>query len=185
MLTRRSWRAAGVLAALVAAVSIAAAAQSALTTPSKSDASSPEELLAEVRGLRADFRQVAKVSVQAQLLVARLQLQEQRINVVAGQLREVRQLVGIKESGQIPMKGQLKGLEDSIRSANVSVEQQREMETQSQMTKAQIAQMQKEAQELRVQETELSNQLTTEQGRWLDFNSRLDEMERLLPASPR
>ena len=185
MLTRRSWRAAGVLAALVAAVSIAAAAQSALTTPSKSDASSPEELLAEVRGLRADFRQVAKVSVQAQLLVARLQLQEQRINVVAGQLREVRQLVGIKESGQIPMKGQLKGLEDSIRSANVSVEQQRDIETQIPMIKAQIAQMQKEAQELRVQETELSNQLTTEQGRWLDFNSRLDEMERLLPASPR
>ena len=34
MLTRRSWRAAGVLAALViAAVSIVAAAQSALTTP--------------------------------------------------------------------------------------------------------------------------------------------------------
>ena len=186
MLTRRSWRAAGVLAALViAAVSIVAAAQSALTTPSKSDASSPEELLAEVRGLRADFQQVAKVSVQAQLLVARLQLQEQRINVVAGQLREVRQLVGIKESGQIPMKGQLKGLEDSIRSANVSVEQQREMETMIPMIKAQIAQMQKEAQELRVQETELSNQLTSEQGRWLDFNSRLDEMERLLPASPR
>ena len=117
--------------------------------------------------------------------MARLQLQEQRINVVAGQLREVRQLVGIKESGQIPMKGQLKGLEDSIRSANVSVEQQRDIETQIPMIKAQIAQMQKEAQELRVQETELSNQLTTEQGRWLDFNSRLDEMERLLPASPR
>ena len=185
MLTRRSWRAAGVLAALVVAAVSIVAAQSALTTPSKSDASSPEELLAEVRGLRADFQQVARVSVQAQLLVARLQLQEQRINVVAGQLREVRQLVGIKESGQIPMKGQLKGLEDSIRSANVSVEQQRDIETQIPMIKAQIAQMQKEAQELRVQETELSNQLTTEQGRWLDFNSRLDEMERLLPASPR
>jgi len=185
MLTQRFWTATAFLAALVVAAVSIVAAQAALTTPSKSDASSPEELLAEVRGLRADFQPVAKVSVQAQLLVARLQLQEQRINVVAGQLREVRQLVGIKESGQIPKKEQLKGLEDSIRSANVSVEEQREMETMIPRIKAQIAQMQKEAQELRVQETQLSNQLTTEQDRWLDFNSRLDEMERLLPASPR
>src|SRR5881396_3108941 len=122
MLPGRSWSAAGALAALVVAAVSIVAAQSALTTPSKSDASSPEELLAEVRGLRADFQQVARVSVQAQLLVARLQL---------------------------------KGLEDSIRSANVSVEQQRDIETQIPMIKAQIAQMQKEAQELRVQETEL------------------------------
>jgi hypothetical protein len=185
MPSRRSSRLAAVLAALAAAAVSIAAARSALTTPSKSDAASSEELLAEVRGLRADFQQVAKISVQAQLLVARLQLQEQRINVVAGQLREVQQLVGIKESGQIPKKEQVKQLEDEIRRANVSVEQQRDIETQITMLKAQIALMQKEVQDLRAQEIELSNQLTAEQGRWLDFNSRLDEMERLLPASRR
>jgi hypothetical protein len=169
---------------VVATVSIVVA-QSALTIPAKTDASSSEELLAEVRGLRADFQQVAKISVQAQLLVARLQLQEQRINVVAGQLREVRQFVGIKDSAQIHFKEQLKGYEDLLRSGNISVEQRREIEEEGPALKARLAQMQKEAQELRAQETELSNQLTTEQGRWLDFNSRLDEMERLLPASRR
>jgi hypothetical protein len=54
---------------VVATVSIVVA-QSALTIPAKTDASSSEELLAEVRGLRADFQQVAKISVQAQLLPA-------------------------------------------------------------------------------------------------------------------
>jgi chromosome segregation ATPase len=50
------------------------------------------------------------------------------------------------------------------------------------MLKAQLAQMQREEQQLRSQEIELSSQLTTEQGRWQDFNSRLDELEGQLPV---
>jgi hypothetical protein len=33
---------------------------------------------------------------------------------------------------------------------------------------------------LRAQESELSAQIASEQGRWQDFNSRLDELERSL-----
>ncbi len=184
MLTRHLWRATRLLAAVVVGTVSVVAAQSALTTPSK-DASFSEQLLTEIRGLRSDFQQVARISIQSQLLVTRLQLQEQRIGVVTRRLTEVRQLVGVKDSGLIVKRNELKGLEDSIRSANISAEQLREIEKVIPQVKAVLVQIQKEAQELRVQETELSNQLTAEQGRWLDFNSRLDEMERLLPASQR
>jgi hypothetical protein len=184
MLMRHCWRAIRLLTAIVVGTVSVVAAQSALTTPSK-DASFSEELLTEIRGLRADFQQVARISVQAQLLVPRLQLQEQRINVVAKQLTEIRQLIGNKESGQIVKKDELRRLEEALRSGNIGVEEQRALEQNSRTVKTFIAQMQKEAQELRMQETELSNQLTAEQGRWLDFNSRLDEMERLLPAPRR
>ncbi len=70
----------------------------------------------------------------------------------------------------------LKSLEDPSRSVNLVPEQQKDIE----MMKAQLAQTQREEQQLRMQETELSNQLTAEQGRWIDFNARLDELERQL-----
>src|SRR4051812_30434517 len=87
MVTQRmsAWLAVAIFFAAITVI----AAQS--TTVSKSEISSPQDaLLAEVRGLRTDFQQVAKVSVRTQLLVARLQLQEQRIIFVGTQLVEVR-----------------------------------------------------------------------------------------------
>jgi chromosome segregation ATPase len=181
MLTRYRPRALGVLAAFSLAAVSAVAAQSALTIPPKTDSSS-EEFLAEVRGLRADLQQAAKISVRAQLLVGRLQLQEHRINAVAAQVAEVRHLIGIKESGRIPVTEHLKRLDTELRSGNISAEHQRAMENEIAMLKAQLAQMQREEQQLRSQEIELSSQLTTEQGRWQDFNSRLDELEGQLPV---
>ena len=43
-----------------------------------------------------------------------------------------------------------------------------------------IRQADQEQQQLEAQETEVVNQLATEQSRWVDFNSRLDEIERQL-----
>lgn len=185
MLTRHFWRAAGVLAALVVAAVSVVAAQSALIPPSRTDTSSSDQLLIELRGLRADFQQAAKVSLRGQLLVGRLQLQEQRINAVAGQLAEVRRQIGVHESGQIPMTEQLKNMEDALRSGNIPSEEQAVIDRQIPLLKAQLAQVQREEQQLRLQETDVSTQLTTEQGRWQDFNSRLDELENQLPVSPR
>ena len=47
------------------------------------------ELLAEVRGLRAEINQAAGSSLRMQLLIGRLQLQEQRTFTVAKQLTDV------------------------------------------------------------------------------------------------
>jgi hypothetical protein len=172
------------LVILVAAAGIVAA-QSAVRTAPRTDQSSSDELLAEVRGLRADLQQAATISVRAQLLVARLQLQEQRINVVASEVAEVRRLTGVKQSGQLPLTEQLKRLEEAARSGSVNSEEQKAVESAIPHLKAQLGQMQKEEQQLRLQEAELSSQLATEQGRWMDFNSRLDELERQLPTSRR
>ena len=178
-------RTTALLVILVAAVGIVAA-QSAVTTAPRTDRSSSDELLAEVRGLRADLQQAATISVRAQLLVARLQLQEQRINVVAGQVAEVRRrLTDGRQTGQLPLAEQLKRLEDETRGGSVSTEEQKHLESMIPLLKAQLGQMQKEERQLRLQETELSSQLATEQGRWMDFNSRLDELERQLPTSRR
>src|SRR5260370_19321513 len=114
MLNARLWRLFAIASSAVIAGITISAAQTA--TPSGSTNSPIDQLLAEVRGLRAEVNQAASASVRAQLLVARLQLQEQRINVLAGQLAEVRRLITATESGQTPMANQLKSLEDSSRS---------------------------------------------------------------------
>jgi len=153
---------------------------SAQTQPSPKLSGSSDELLAEVRGLRAELNQAASASIRTQLLVARLQLQEQRINVVAGQLTEVRRLITNQEAGQIRPSTELKHFEDVSRDVNLLPEQQKENEMRLAHVKAQLAESQREVQQLQVQEAELSNQLAAEQGRWMDFNSRLDELERQL-----
>src|SRR3954452_3139726 len=49
-----------------------------------------DDLLSELKGLRADLSQSSAASVRVQLLTARLTLQEQRVNTISRQLQEAR-----------------------------------------------------------------------------------------------
>jgi chromosome segregation ATPase len=159
---------------VVGGVSIIAAQ----TTTSDTGGSAVNQLLAEVRGLRAEVNQAASASIRAQLLVARLQLQEQRLNVLAGKLSDVRRLISTLQTGQMPAAAEQKRLEDASRSSSFSTEQQQDFQAQLAAMKAQVAQMQAQEEQLRLQETDLSGQLSSERDHWIDFNSRLDELER-------
>src|SRR5207249_8955825 len=70
-----------------------------------------DDLLVEVRGLRADGSQAASASIRAQLLMGRLQLQEQRIMTVSGQLAIARQQLTAVEDGLSQVNANLKQLE--------------------------------------------------------------------------
>ena len=48
------------------------------------------------------------------------------------------------------------------------------------MRKQQLADQETREQQLRNQETELTNALSAEQARWSDFNARLDELEQAI-----
>jgi chromosome segregation ATPase len=162
-----------------AGISAALHAQSASTPATLT----PDPLLAEVRGLRADLHQAAGASIRAQLLVARLQLQEQRITVLGGQLADVRRQLSEKESAAFPTAESVKRLEEAVQRASArDPEQQREIEAALAGNKATLAQMQREIAKLRSQEAGLQNSIATEQNRWSDFNARIDELERQLPA---
>lgn len=142
-----------------------------------------DELLAELRGLRAEINQAAGTSLRAQLLVARLQLQEQRIDTLARQLTDVQERLAGTERALAPMAAQLKTLEEPP--SGVSPEQQRDMENVGRLLKGQFDQHRKAEQDLRAQEATLSGLLAEAQSRWADFNERLDELERMLPTRPR
>jgi len=137
-----------------------------------------EALLVEVRGLRAEVSQAAGTSIRTQLLVARLQLQEQRINGVAKQLTDVQaQRIG-NDGGMAQMESSVKRFEELARDPSQTPERRREVEQQLAGMKPALDQMTRRRQELVNQETTLASQLATEQSRWSDFNERLDQIER-------
>ena len=144
-----------------------------------------DELLAEVRGLRAEIAQAAGASLRMQLLIARLQLQEQRTYTVARQVAEVQELLAKIRQEISQQSAHLERMEEA-ESRVTDENDRRDIREMIQRLKVELEPKQRREQELRTQEGDLLNLLTAEQARWAEFNDRLDSLERSLPAgSPR
>ena len=141
------------------------------------------DLLAEVRGLRADLNQAAGASMRAQLLVARLTLQEQRITTLGKELTELQAQLQTAVNRRSTLEIESKALDDAATAGSIPFEQRKDVEAQVRENKAALALAQRTEQQLRGQESELSGVIAGEQNRWSDFNARLDEIERSLPAA--
>jgi len=141
-------------------------------------ASSNDPLLTEVRALRAELNQAAGTSIRTQLLVARLQLQEQRITVIGKQLTDVQMMRTSNDAGVTQMSARLKQLDEASRNPSTPADVRQQTDRELEAMKGPAAMMRQRSVELSVQESQLSGQLASEQSRWTDFNSRLDEIER-------
>ena len=65
--------------------------------PAPSRAATLDDLLEELRAFRSELRDSSATSLRAQLLLARLQLQEQRVNTIWRQLSEVEDKLQVTE----------------------------------------------------------------------------------------
>lgn len=138
-----------------------------------------DALLAEVRTLRAEIHQLTSTSIRTQLLVARLQLQEQRIYTVARQLTNTQNAlasVQVKVSGE---QTRVRQLEDAA--SRATGQGQMALRQAILEARAQIEHQQQQELELRARESELLKAVDDAQIRWTDFNDRLDVLERSLP----
>jgi hypothetical protein len=166
-------------AAVVGLLSIAAS-QAANTQPPPSP-NPADALLAEVRALRNDLNQAAGTSIRTQLLVARLQLQEQRTNTVARQLSDVQ--AQISTTGIAPMVSRLRQLETMLRGP-LSEEERTSADQEMVELKVAMEDAQRRTDALAAQEASLSNAFGTEQARWLELSERLDQIERDIARRP-
>lgn len=168
--TRELRIAAGVLVFTV----LATAALLAQGTPGASQ----DPLVAEIRALRADLNQRLEATMRMQLLVARLQLQEQRTSTVVGQLRDVeaRQRENEAAKQQAAAAVKMFGME------NITDEQKKDNPFFAMIAGSDEKFAAAEA-ELKQQQLQLMRQLSEEQARWTAFNAQLDELERLFPTS--
>ena len=173
----------GVLAAAVL-VAMAMAGLSA-RTPQNAPPDKGAALLDEVKALRADVREAAANSLRAQLLVARLSLQEQRITALNRELGEVQTRIMAATDERSSVEGQLRELEQALTGGAVAPDLQREIQAQRIAVQRALAQHQQVEQQLRLRESEIMGVITGEQGRWNYFNARLDELERSLSAGAR
>ena len=85
-------------------------------------------------------------------------------------------------SSLLQIQQELQQLDDQTRDQNTPVERRRDIDRAVAETKARLADLQRQAAELTDRESSLAATLASEQGRWIDFNSRLDEIERDLAA---
>ena len=151
-----------VIGICLAVVVVGGAAGQAQRSPATLD-----DLVTEVRTMRAEMNRAASASIRAQLLTARMTLQELRLSTAAQQLANVRQQLADSRIRLAPSTDQIKPA----------------METNSQILaplRYTVQQEQRRTQELRNEEAELMRLVESEEDRWVDFNARLDELERSL-----
>ena len=134
-------------------------------------------LLAEVRGLRAAMEQMASAGPRVQLFVGRLQLQEARINGMVRRLDTVRDSTAAARQKYDGAVLDLKQFEAAMaRAAQPHPEAEQII---LQRTRA-VSVARSTLDRLVAEETQLTADVTAEQGRWIEINNRLDELERAL-----
>ena len=160
-------------------VPVSAQAQSAPAPPDVI-----KELLAEVRGLRQAMERAATVGARIQLLVARVQLQEQRISELSKRVVAVRDEMSKLDVQAIEMQRQVSHAEKAATSTAFPADERTQMAQVADDWKAKLATVDKRRQELASEESMLSQQIAADQGRWSDVNGQLDDIERSL-TTPR
>lgn len=134
-------------------------------------------LLQEVKGLRAAMEQMAASNAHAQLLVGRLQLQESRMNSMIRRLDTVRDERAKADTTYDHIKGSLQMLEGDQAPNEIPAGDRENvlagLRHERDSAKAAVDRWAAE-------ESQLTSDLTAEQGRWVDINQRLDELEKSL-----
>jgi hypothetical protein len=139
-------------------------------------------LVTEVRALRADLQAASRNQLRAQMLLGRVQMQEQRLAYLDKQRADAANAVAIQEQMVGPMRSRF-GPPVTNPCGGVPAaqpEQKRDCEANLTVMRQQLEAQESREQQLRAQENDLTNALQAEQARWSDFNSRLDELEQSL-----
>jgi chromosome segregation ATPase len=137
------------------------------------------QLLTEVRGLRAAMEQMASAGPRVQLLLGRVQLEEQRINEQVRRLDGVRAKLQSTEMEAEALERNAKDMEAAQREA-INPQMRAEIDRQIAGRKAEAARAQAELQRLTNEQSLISQDIAAEQNRWTEFNARLEELERVL-----
>jgi predicted nuclease with TOPRIM domain len=185
IMTRRQTLAAAALAIVIAASAFAvrAFAQAPAFAAERrfGEAGSQSDilpaLLQEVHGLRAAMEQMATSNAHAQLLVGRLQLQEGRMNGMIRRLDTIRDERAKAQTEYDQIRGSLQMLENQHEPGEVP---EQDKEGLLAGLKQHVTAVKANVDRLGAEEAQLTSDLTAEQGRWIDINQRLDELERSL-----
>ena len=137
------------------------------------------KLLVEVQAIRQEVREASTVSIRSQLLVARLQLQEQRLMHLVKQRADASTRLTTAEQAGAAIAAQLKMFEQD-ESKPKDPNDDGNFDFVMKPLKAQVAHHQATADAMKAEIASIDSAITAEQARWTEFNARLDELEALL-----
>jgi DNA repair exonuclease SbcCD ATPase subunit len=124
----------------------------------------------------------AQVSGRIQLFSARLSIEEQRLRGLSQQLIEVRDDLAKVTSDRIDIETRIGQIDTSLSRA-VPIDPQRDAYEFRNQLMNRLSGLRARESELRAHESDVSTLLTSEERRWSDFNSRLDDLEGSLPPA--
>ena len=162
------------IVALFAVVVVAVVSGQSQRSPATLD-----DLLSELRGLRADLNASTGTTTRAQVIVGRLQVQEQRIASVGRELVEAQDDLRAAMRQRERTSGMVAAMKQRLEGGAVVLDRVSYARDITEVESRLLRERQRED-DLRYRENELLNMLVTEQGRWIELSSRLDEVERAL-----
>ena len=139
------------------------------------------QLLQEVRALRVAIERMTVAGTRAQLLFGRLQMQEQRMTSLAGQLQETRTRLASVQRDRQNHASKIVALSEEIDHAP-NAEQRLDIERALKMAKQTLTQFDQQVSALQAEDVGIGQALSTEQARWVELNGRLEELEGQLAA---
>lgn len=177
---RVDWRWVGIaaVAAFIAGAAGRTVGAAPQTAPARSEDVLPA-LLSEVRGLRAALEEMASAGPRIQLSVARLQLEEGRINDLNRRLADVRDTTAGVQRELDEIVQRRRDLQAHL-TANPSDPERNAIELAIARAGSEVGNRQARIAQLNGDEADLVQQITTEQGRWTAISQRLDDLEREL-----
>ena len=145
--------------------------------PAPSRAATLDDLLEELRAFRSELRDSSATSLRAQLLLARLQLQEQRVNTIWRQLSEVEDKLQVTEKEGAAPEHILK-----LMGVQPGTDPPAQMAPVIEMFKTQMAAAEKANTDLKQRQADLTQLMTNEQSRWTTLNAEIEALEKALTA---
>jgi chromosome segregation ATPase len=164
---------------LVAIVGVAAFARGQDMPASTTDGQM-KALVGEVRALRLSIERAAATSAQSQLLLGRVQLQENRLATLSRQYQEARTRTVDSQAVQTAHEHELQRTQAALESGATPPEERQALEQRIPQLKSLLASQQAQTARLRADELAAADMLGMEQQRWADFNQRLEGIERAL-----
>ena len=126
------------------------------------------------------MEQMASAGPQVQLALGRLQLQEQRVNNLLRRMESLQnELSGaLQESEKTGQE--LAQRENAVKSGELPPEIRQDVQGMIVFLKAAQGHALEKVQRLQLEESGLTQELATEQGRWTEINQRMEDLERAL-----
>jgi len=137
-----------------------------------------DDVVSELRALRGDLQKTSGATARMQLLTARLTAQEQRIGILASQRANITPRLIEATRQRAELESQVKRLEEMSTRHIPSEVPPADLEGMLENFKNTLAHFRDAERQLRTQDDHLAAEIANEQNRWLDFNGRLDALER-------